>query len=146
MFDVQFNRRRQTTLVRFHGTLSAQDFAELDAIAHVLVAVEGPTDCIFDFSAVESVERPVNFIARRAQQRQICPGCRRIIVARKGEIAALARLFGDLQGAIGCEPPAIVSTLDAALAELDAPEMRFRTVETAWLRAAVAMEQPALFH
>jgi len=146
MFDVQFNRRRQVTFVRFHGTLSTQDFAELDAIAHVLVAAEGPTDCIFDFSAVEAVDLPVDFVARRARQRQICPGCRRIIVAPQREIAALARLFGDLQGEIGCEQPAIVPTLDAALGRLGGPAMRFRAIETTWLRAMVAMEQPAFLH
>jgi hypothetical protein len=146
MFDVQFNRRRQVTFVRFHGMLSPQDFVELDAIAHVLVAAEGPTDCIFDFSAVEGVDLPVDFVARRAHQRQICPGFHRIIVAPQGEIAALARLFGNVQGTIGCERPAIVPTVEAALARLGAPAMRFRAIETTWLRAAVVLEQPAFLH
>jgi hypothetical protein len=146
MFDLEFNRQHQVTLVRFHGRLSVQDFAELDATAPVMVAAEGPTDCIFDFSALDSVDLPVNFLSRRAQQRHLCPGHRRVIVAPQAELEAAARLFGDCQGAIGCETPMVVRTLDAALAWLNCPRSGFRPVETAWLRASIFAEEAASLH
>ncbi|SJZ40464.1 hypothetical protein SAMN02745126_00903 [Enhydrobacter aerosaccus] len=146
MFDLQFNRAHEVVVAHFHGHVCRRDLAEFDVTSMLLLAVEAPSDCIYDFSDTQSFDISIKVLADWAQRPEPCPGRRQIFVTPRADLKALARLFAAYQEVLGGQPPLIVDRLDEALAQLHCPSGGFRPVERNWLRASISMEESAFMH
>jgi hypothetical protein len=129
MFSLGFDRQNRLALARFSGEFGRDDIAALDHAIESLVAAEGRTHLLFDFSTVESVAMPDRAIAERGRRPPMCPGYQRVIVAPQLEIFELYRLFGANQSLIGSDAPTIVKTMEFALIHLGVRKPHFKSIQ-----------------
>jgi hypothetical protein len=127
MFDIEICPPRQIVLVRLHGMLSEDDFRSLDGLASQARG-RAEYDCIFDLSQVERVDLATEFIAKRGSLPQAFTNRQRIYVVPQDDLKLLVRLYASYQAAQGWRPPAIVQSLDEALAMLGVGLSEFRAV------------------
>ena len=127
MFDIGVCEAKQVALIRFSGELTESDFTQLDRLAADARGNAG-FDCIFDFTAVERVDLATEFVARRGDLPQAFKDRERIYVVPQADLKLLTRLYAAYQTAKGWRAPAIVATLDEALARLGVARSDFRPV------------------
>jgi hypothetical protein len=127
MFDIEVCASRQVVLVRFHGMLGEDDFRSLDALASRARGT-AEYDCIFDLSQVERIDLATEFIAKRGSLPQAFRNRERIYVVPQDDLKLLTRLYAAYQETQGWRPPAIVESLDEALAMLGVERAAFRAI------------------
>jgi hypothetical protein len=125
MFDVEVCEPKQVVLIRFRGELVEADFAALEALGRERQG--GPAyDVVFDMTAVEKVHLATDFVSRRGALPQIFTDRERLYVVQQDDLKLLVRLYAAYQASQGWRPPAIVATLDEALARLGVSVADFR--------------------
>jgi hypothetical protein len=128
-FDLLFDSGRRILLIRFGRSLTEAGLAEMQAAAQRFVEREGGCDGIIDFSAVEDVDLPSDFLVGLARRRAVLTGHRRVIVASQQVTFGLSRMFGSHQDVATGEAPIIVHALKEAYDILGASEPDFQPVE-----------------
>ncbi len=129
MFDINICEAKRVSLVRFHGELSARDWAELDRLART-PAYDGGFHSIYDFTEVKVNALITDFVAKRGERPQIFKGYERyyVVPADVQVLRRLVRMFIDFQKAQGEHPPILVDTLAEALERLGAGQPDFKRV------------------
>ena len=126
-----FDEARRLLLVRFAGSLGPADFEALTADTRAFAQRHGGCDGIVDFSAVTSIDLPLDFMRTYSQQSRVMSGFRRVVVAPQAQIFGFARLYGLYQDNQGADQPLVVKTLAEAYAGLDLDAPSFRPVTSA---------------
>ena len=129
MFQGEINRRRGIVLVRLTGRLQPSEIGKLEEFGRKIDPREGPLDIIVDFSAVEEIDMPVNYIAQRGEKAPLWPGRQRVFVAPQPVLHALMRLFASYQALHGMGKPVVVTRLDEALERLDTSLDEFQAID-----------------
>lgn len=146
MFTIDFDSANSLMLVRFGGIFSADDFATLDELSDTFIADKHPTSIIYDFTAVETLAIAPDVVAMRARQELFCSRLRRAVIAPQAEIFGLVRLYGAYQAAAGFEAPMMASSMDEALALLEARDPHYEPVATSWVVAVEPRDPVAATH
>jgi hypothetical protein len=129
VFELLFDRRHGVLMSRFHGTYVAADIAVRDNAAERFVARHGPARGIMDFTAVEAVDVPMDYIVERAHSAPALPGQARVIVAPHEPAYSLNRVIAAHQLYSRRVEPLLVGTLDDAYRALGIDEPAFERVE-----------------
>lgn len=129
MFQLLFDRRHAVLMSRFHGTYVAADIAVRDNAAARFVARHGPARGIMDFTNVEAIDVPMDYIVERAHAPPILPGQARVIVAPHEPAYSLNRVIAAHQLYSRKVEPLLVGTLEDAYRALDIDEPAFEPVE-----------------
>lgn len=105
-----FERERRILLVRFALDLSRETLTRLDSLVRRFAALEGPADCIIDFSAVPPGSIDMALAHERSQQQLVMPGQERVFVAPGDQLFGVLRVYAARQD----KAPLVVRTIDAA--------------------------------
>ncbi|MBS0523772.1 MAG: hypothetical protein JSS04_09060 [Proteobacteria bacterium] len=117
MFDVEVCDPKRVVLIRFRGELAVADFTALDAMGRKMQGGP-PYDVIFDMTHVEKSHVATDFVSQRGELPQAFTDRERIYVVQHDDLKLLVKLYAAYQASKGWRPPAIVGSLDEALARL----------------------------
>jgi hypothetical protein len=128
-------------MTRLYGTVIEEDFILRNKAAAHFVVKHGPTRGIMDFSAIETIDMPLDRIVRTAQAPPILPGQARVIVEPDNPAYGLGRLIAAAQLFSRKVEPVVVRSLQDAYRALAVVEPNFEPVESdeAMLREAAAL-------
>ena len=114
MFDLAYDAKHSVLLSRFSGTYSPADIALRDNAVHRFVAKNGLVRGLMDYSAVDSIDVPLDLLIQRAHQPGILTGHQRVIVAPSEPAYSFNRLVAAHQlFARKAEPVLVRSVSDA---------------------------------
>lgn len=125
MFALFFERRHNVLLVRFSDRLARDDLSRLDRAARELVARQGPSRGLVDFTAVEVIEVDTAEFIRRGQQAAIMTDQDRVYVMPRPDLFGLGRMFSTYQKIGGNREPLVVRTMDEAYRALELVDPEF---------------------
>jgi hypothetical protein len=125
MFDLAINELRRVILCSFGAEVSESDFAALDSIGRKRREI-ALYDVIFDMSAVRKLDLPAGYAEERSEIPQAFKDRARVYIVPAGEARDLIQRYAKLQAARGFRPPALVDTLDQAMATLGVARSDFR--------------------
>lgn len=127
MIQFRFDDLLRILLVTFEAEGTALNFARLDELLIAFVERNGTADTIVDFSAVRGTLNTEEIIAQASRPSRM-RGRRRVFVAASDHVFGMIRLYGSHQESIGESAPAVMRSLDAALALLGTTLDRFKPV------------------
>ncbi len=127
-YQLLFDEARRLLLVRFAGPLGRADFEALTTDMRAFAQRHGGCDGIVDFSAVTSIDLPLDFMRTYSQQSRVMSGFRRVLVAPQPQMFGFARLYGLHQDNQGADQPLVVKTLAEAYVGLDVDAPSFEAV------------------
>jgi hypothetical protein len=114
MFDLAYDAKHSVLLSRFSGTYSPADIALRDNAVRRFVAKNGLVRGLMDYSAVDSIDVPLDLLIQRAHQPGILTGHQRVIVAPGEPTYSFNRLVAAHQlFARKAEPMLVRSVSDA---------------------------------
>jgi hypothetical protein len=114
MFDLAYDAKHSVLLSRFSGAYSPADIALRDNAVRRFVAKNGLVRGLMDFSAVDSIDVPLDLLIQRAHQPGILTGQQRVIVATSEPAYTFNRLVAAHQlFARKAEPTLVRSVGDA---------------------------------
>jgi hypothetical protein len=129
VFQLLFDARHTVLMSRFHGTYVEADICVRDKAVARFVARHGLARGIMDFSAVEAVDVPIDYILKRAQAPPVLPGQARVIVAPREPAYSLNRIFAAHQLYSRKFEPLLVGTLEEAYRALAITDPAFEPLE-----------------
>ena len=114
MFDLAYDAKHSVLLSRFSGAYSPADIALRDNAVRRFVAKNGLVRGLMDYSAVDSIDVPLDLLIQRAHQPGILTGHQRVIVAPSEPAYSFNRLVAAHQlFARKAEPVLVRSVSDA---------------------------------
>jgi hypothetical protein len=114
MFDLAYDAKHSVLLSRFSGTYSRADIALRDNAVRRFVAKNGLVRGLMDYSAVDSIDIPLDLLIQRAHEPGILTGHQRVIVAPSELAYSFNRLVAAHQlFARKVEPVLVRSVSDA---------------------------------
>jgi hypothetical protein len=114
MFDLAYDAKHSVLLSRFFGTYSRADIALRDNAVRRFVVKNGLVRGLMDYSAVDSIDIPLDLLIQRAHQPGILTGHQRVIVAPSEPAYSFNRLVAAHQlFARKVEPELVRSVSDA---------------------------------
>jgi hypothetical protein len=128
VFDLLFDRRHVVLMSRFHGRYAAADIAVRDNAVVRFVAQHGLARGIMDFTAVEAIDVPIDYVLARCEAPPMLPGCTRVIVAPSEPAYSLNRVIAAYQLYSRKVEPLLVGTLEDAYCALDVTEPAFEPI------------------
>jgi hypothetical protein len=141
VFQLLFDARHTVLMSRFHGTYVEADICVRDKAVARFVARHGLARGIMDFSAVEAVDVPLDYILKRAQAPPVLPGQARVIVASREPAYSINRIVAAHQLYSRKVEPLLVGTLEEAYRALAITDPAFEPLEN---DAAAELETIAL--
>jgi hypothetical protein len=129
VFDLLFDGRHVVLMSRFHGRYVAADITVRDNAVARFVARHGLARGIMDFSAVETIDVPMDFVLARCEAPPLLPGRTRVIVAPSEPAYSLNRVIAAHQLYNRKVEPLLVGTLADAYRALDIDKPAFEPVE-----------------
>lgn len=130
MFKLLFDSRHRVLLTRLSGSYSHDDLVVRDRAVARFVARHGLVRGIMDFSAVESIDVPIERLVRRAHEPPLLPGQARVIVAPGGVAYEMNRVMVAHQLYSRKVEPVLVRSLEEAYRALGLDDPVFEEVET----------------
>jgi hypothetical protein len=125
MLALFFESRSNVLLVRFSGRLAREDLDGLYQAARDLVARQGVSRGLVDFTEVDEVAVDTGEFIRRGQQAAIMTDQDRVYVMPRPDLFGLGRMFSTYQKIGGNREPLVVRTLDEAYRALDLVDPQF---------------------
>jgi hypothetical protein len=125
MFDIEICHKPRIVLIRFRGTFSESDLVALEESARSTAAAEH-YDCVFDFTRVDTVDLPTDFVSRRGALPAAFRGRERLYVAPHHDVKLLLRLYSGYQASRGWRESTIVESLAEAFLHFGVTAADFR--------------------
>lgn len=129
LFKLLFDPRNRVLLTRLSGTYTQDDLVVRDRAVARFVARHGLMRGIMDFSAVDSIDVPIDRLVRRAHEPPLLPGQARVIVAPGAAAYEMNRVIVAHQLYVRKVEPLLVRTLEEAYRALAMDRPSFETVE-----------------
>jgi hypothetical protein len=141
VFQLLFDARHTVLMSRFHGTYVEADICVRDKAAARFVAKNGLARGIMDFTAVEAVDVPMDYVLERTQAPPVLPGQARVIVASREPAYSFNRIVAAHQLYNRKVEPLLVGTLEEAYRALSITDPAFEPLEhdEATKREAIAL-------
>jgi hypothetical protein len=141
VFQLLFDARHAVLMSRYHGTYVEADITLRDKAAARFVARNGLARGIMDFTAVEAIDVPMNYVLERTQAPPVLPGQARVIVAPREPAYSLNRIVAAHQLYNRKVEPLLVGTLEEAYRALSITDPAFEPLEhdEATKREAIAL-------
>ena len=129
MFQLLFDARHTVLMSRFHGTFVEADICVRDRAVARFVARHGLARGIMDYSAVEAIDVPMDYILKRAQAPPVLAGQARVIVAPREPAYSLNRVVAAHQLYSRKVEPLLVGSLEEAYRALAISDPAFEPLE-----------------
>lgn len=131
MLALFFERRHNVLLVRLSGRVVAEDLARLDVTARALVAQQGPSRGLVDFTGVDVFDIDLPAFIQRGQRAAIMTNQQRVFVTPRPDLFGLGRLFSTYQKIGGNLEPLVVRTMDEAYRAMELVDPEFEPLPLA---------------
>jgi hypothetical protein len=129
VFDLLFDRRHVVLMSRFHGRYVAADIAVRDNAVARFVARHGLARGIMDFTAVEAIDVPIDYVLARCDAPPMLPDRTSVNVAEREPAYSLNRVIAAHLLYSRKVEPLLVSTLEEAYRALEIDKPAFEPVE-----------------
>jgi len=131
MLDLYIDRRHNVVLVRLSGRVITDDLDRLDVTARQLVARQGPSRALVDFTNVDVFDIDLPAFVQRGQRAAIMTDQDRVYVTPRPDLFGLGRMFSTYQKIGGNREPLVVRTLDEAYRALELVDPEFEPLPLA---------------
>lgn len=125
MLALFFERRHNLLLVRLSDRLVSDDLARLDTTVRALVARQGLSRALVDFTDVATIEIDTAEFVSRSQRAAILTSQERVYVAPRPDLFGLGRMFSTYQKIGGNREPLVVRTIEEAYKLLELVDPQF---------------------
>jgi hypothetical protein len=130
MLDLSFDPVNRILWVKYATAVSAENLAHLDSAIAAFISREGVVDMVLDYSNAPPSLIDSSLIRTRAATYSVPPGQRRVLVAPSDHIFGMFRMYATYRDtAHPGTAPAVVRTLDDALAALQIDKSTFKPVK-----------------
>lgn len=129
LFKLLFDPRNRVLLTRLSGPYTQDDLVVRDRAVARFVARHGLMRGIMDFTAVDTIEVPIDRVVRRAHEPPLLPGQARVIVAPGDAAYEMNRVMIAHQLYVRKVEPLLVRSLDEAYRALAMDRPSFEEVE-----------------
>lgn len=131
MLDLSFDAVNRILWVQYAMNISEDNLAQMDAAIAAFFSREGVVDMILDFSDALPGEVDTLLLRQRASTYSVPSGQRRALVAPDDLIFGMFRMYASFRDSDHPgSAPAVVRTLDDALAALQIDKSTFQPVKT----------------
>jgi hypothetical protein len=129
LFKLLFDPRNRVLLTRLSGPYTQDDLVVRDRAVARFVARHGLMRGIMDFTAVDTIEVPIDRLVRRAHEPPLLPGQARVIVAPGDAAYEMNRVMIAHQLYVRKVEPLLVRSLDEAYRALAMDRPSFEEIE-----------------
>jgi hypothetical protein len=129
LFKLLFDPRNRVLLTRLSGPYTQDDLVVRDRAVARFVARRGLMRGIMDFTAVDTIEVPIDRLVRRAHEPPLLPGQARVIVAPGDAAYEMNRVMIAHQLYVRKVEPLLVRSLDEAYRALAMDRPSFEEIE-----------------
>ena len=124
MIELSIDRANRLVVVRFVGSMEAQDFERLDAVLGALPENE-TLRCIVDLGGVQDVKVASPALVNRARGQPALPTVYKVFAAPTEMSFGISRQFSTHRDLSGLPGPRIVRSFEEALQRLSVTDARF---------------------